>query len=194
METAFWLIRTAIMHYIRGQPGVVALYPYNMDTRTKAHNSLIELGKLYESLRSVRHIPHVLCFSLPSCGILCPEDMGACAIKQRSTYSNAETLIVNLQMLQRGVPLSMCKPSLHYMACRAFKQETAVGPLANFNEMWLEQRVGVEKGVTRGKVTNAPERTVAEKRAMKETLAAASATGKIRPVEEWPNSLKHRYI
>jgi hypothetical protein len=86
----------------------------------------------------------------------------------------------------------MLTPNLHYAACRAFKQETAQGPLANRNELWVEQRVGQEKNATAGRVTKEPERTVAEKRCMKQALAIISGRGEIRPMTEWHNTLQPR--
>jgi hypothetical protein len=87
-------------------------------------------------------------------------------------------------MVQRGVRLSMCKRNLHYAACRALKQETAQGPLASRSELWVEQRVGIEKDATGGKVTKEPERTIARKRAMRQASSSVKASGEVRPVEE----------
>ena len=88
-------------------------------------------------------------------------------------------------MLQDGLPQSLCTPNLHYLVCRAFKQEAAHGPLANNNELWVERVIKNEKAVTAGQVTKDPDRVLVSKRAMKESLAAISVAEKIRPPEEW---------
>jgi hypothetical protein len=62
------------------------------------------------------------------------------------------------------------------------KQEQIVGGTAR----------GHREGCNGGEVTKEPERTVAQKRAMRQALSSVKASGEVRPVEEWPNYHKPR--
>jgi hypothetical protein len=53
MMELFMLIRSVILHYTRAQPHPAAIYPYNLETRNKAHKNLLKIGQRYEELRQV---------------------------------------------------------------------------------------------------------------------------------------------
>jgi hypothetical protein len=56
MMELFMLIRSVILHYTRAQPHPAAIYPYNPETRDKAHKNLLKIGQRYEELRQVRQV------------------------------------------------------------------------------------------------------------------------------------------